>query len=135
MAREILIKAKGINTGEWRFGNPVYSKGGIKLYDKEVPLPRSIDEETVCQFIGLHDREKNRIFENDILQTGDGSDNYPHKNWHVYFNKVIGQYRLKNIDGPGEMNPFPLNEQGVVIGNMYDKKNEGIYKKNAGTRC
>ena len=133
MAREILIKAKNVH-GEWLIGNPAYeSNGELNLIvNKEY---RTIVEETVCQFIGLQDKENNRIFENDILQTGDGTDVYPYKNWHVYFSKVIGQYRLKNIDGPGEMNPFPLNQKSVVIGNMYDKKNEGIYKKNAGTRC
>ena len=67
MAREILFKAKRTDNGEWVHGN--YINGGfiIKMNHTECI---DIDNNTLCQYTGLTDKNGKRIWENDILKCG-----------------------------------------------------------------
>jgi len=122
--RQIIVKAKN-ESGSWKFGQPQYNWNGeyndMTAIVDEVGLATNINKETICQFTGLQDMENNRIFDNDILRTGDGSDEDPYKSWQVVWSKVIGQYRLKNINGPGELPIFPSNQRGVIINNAHNE--------------
>lgn len=75
--REILFRAKKIDTGEWIEGqyafiqNPFTDSGepikhiicnGTNIFCNE------INPETLCQFIGMIDKNGKRIWENDIIK-------------------------------------------------------------------
>jgi len=122
--RDILVKAKNIDSPkEWIVGVPQYNwvgKEGLELQEIKNTLGNAynIEKETVCQFTGLKDSKKNDIFENDIIEiTYEGESA---TKWVVYFNKIMGVYRLKMFSGHGERMIFPLNERAVVVGNIKD---------------
>lgn len=70
--REILFKAKRTDNGEWVEGYVVRKHGLYFIYD--IVNSEScrqniyeIDPETLCEFTGRCDKNKKRIWENDIL--------------------------------------------------------------------
>jgi uncharacterized phage protein (TIGR01671 family) len=121
--KDILIKAKNLDgPKEWIVGVPQYNWDGEKGFQLEEIKndigAYFIQTETLCQFTGLKDSKENKIFENDIIEiTYEGESA---TKWVVYFNKVMGVYRIKMFSGHGERMIFPLNERAVVIGNIKD---------------
>tara|TARA_Y100000004_G_C8944422_1_gene425652 strand:- start:748 stop:1122 length:375 start_codon:yes stop_codon:yes gene_type:complete len=121
--RDILIKAKNLDgPKEWIVGVPQYNWNGKKGFQLEEIKNEignyNVETETICQFTGLEDSKENKIFENDIIEiVYEGED--PQK-WVVYFNKIMGVYRIKMFSGHGERMIFPLNEKAVVVGNIKD---------------
>lgn len=71
--REILFKAKRIDNGEWVVGqyvNTCYPGNDKETGHFIVVYPNEYHEiytSTICQFTGLCDRYRNKIWENDIL--------------------------------------------------------------------
>ena len=86
--REILFKAKSIQTGEWIEGIPIKTHLGLFISFEENPHYCSqygymeiddiliVDEKTLCQFTGLCDKNGKKIWENDILMAR-SDDSYP----------------------------------------------------------
>ena len=78
--REILFKAKSIQTGEWIEGIPIKTHLGLFISFEENPHYCSqygymeiddilmVDEKTLCKFTGLYDKNGNKIWENDIIK-------------------------------------------------------------------
>jgi len=68
--REILFKAKRIDNGEWVYGNyafyDCYTKQQHYIFQNK-PLEYAIDVNTLCQYIGLTDKNGIKIFENDVV--------------------------------------------------------------------
>ena len=78
MMREILFKAKRKDNGEWVEGLPGYDINGniteLEVYKKFGDCRiYEIDPDTLCQFVGLTDKNGRKIWENDIL-IGHGND-------------------------------------------------------------
>ena len=74
--REILFRGKRTDNGEWEYGdlwcNP-YGKRVVcivsPINDQGTTGGNEVDPETVGQFIGLYDKNSNKIFEGDIIRT------------------------------------------------------------------
>lgn len=67
--RPIKFRGERVDTGEWVYGDLNHGKGisTTGLYDRITIAGYQVDGETVGQFTGLYDCEKEEIYENDIL--------------------------------------------------------------------
>lgn len=146
MNREILFKAKRIDNGEWVEGYYVKTTIGNDGAPSDVifvPFKVSrnekwgwvkVDPDTLCQYIGVTDKNGKKIWENDILRgcqypyLSDGNCNYYaeviwFENCHAF-----GIYTFKNpksnvrgiSEGNTELMEDWISEDWEVIGNIFD---------------
>ena len=123
--REHLYKAKRTDNGEWVEGSFVahcYIVGYFDTteIDKEQDLMLSqcvcheIDPETVCQYIGIEDENKVKVFEGDEDNLG----------YVVTYNSILcGYQRVKNLGTCylAESMDAYLSGKVSVFGNIHDK--------------
>lgn len=71
MSREILFKGQRKSDRAWIYGNLLRTDDGIFIIQNHVPYhlleKYEVLEETVCEYTGLTDINKNKIWENDIV--------------------------------------------------------------------
>lgn len=73
MSREILFKAKRIDNGEWVEGDLERTKYDDVIWIVDVRGEKCYrcDSDTICQYIGLTDKNDKKIWENDIVELPD----------------------------------------------------------------
>ena len=145
MAREILFKAKRECNGEWVEGSPVfYESGEVAIFNEkftrygheatQIWKRTLVDKDTLCQYTGLTDKNRRKIFENDVLDSDEVNSLVRFDEENARF--VLDDYGTKgcimeygwdeNAGGYGfiETNGFDdfmdITEAVEVIGNIFD---------------
>ena len=128
MNREIIFRAKHIHTitgnehlnGTWVHG---YLSDKNYIYDKSLEGEFLVDENTICQYTGLNDKNGKKIFEGDIVRYGEISGEVKfalhESNWQIgkynqgFFVTFPKEYLLRNELGY-------WRNKIVVAGNVFD---------------
>jgi uncharacterized phage protein (TIGR01671 family) len=123
--REILFRAKTDN--KWVYGVPVYLRKEAYIV-RDFCLGGSytddwVEAETIGQYIGICDKNGNKIFEHDIVKV---TEKYSQQDESPFI--MIGEivyedcmFGLKTKDGKF-YTPIWENEELEVIGNSFDNK-------------
>ena len=136
--REILFRAKRVDNGEWVEGHLFddgFSKPKHYFVGRIVVEPYigtadddwnitgidfcEIDPETLCQFIGICDKNGNRIWENDIVKH-EISDTIGTVKW--YEEDYVGWF-VDDVQIDEQQFTVEMWSECEVIGNVFDDKN------------
>ena len=119
MNREILFRAKHIHAtdsnehlnGTWVHG---YLSDENYIYDKSLEGEFLVDENTICQYTGLTDKNEKKIFEDDIVQVGwyKGTVKYEDGCFVIKWNNI--KFIRKDLGYWANLDGFQ------TIGNIYD---------------
>lgn len=132
--REILFRAKRKDNDEWVEGYVVNAKWYLDEKEMYVIIPTDVcffphceisewyevDENTLCQYTGIKDRNGNKIFEGDIVK-----DIYTNKGyvmqveWNDYY---CGFKPFCLCDNYGEKLYLERNEDCIIVGNVFDNQ-------------
>lgn len=118
--REILFRGKDADSGLWCYGDLTFSrdrKPYIRFWAHNGYLVREVMPETVGQFTGFVDKNKKRIFEDDILASTYEEENvvrelvlWHNNGWHI---------RWKQTE-PDVIWQQDMDRYSEVVGNLWD---------------
>jgi len=123
--KEILFRAKRKDNGEWVYGFLIRMWGVLHIIDKDNEnIAYEIIHETVGQFIGLVDKNGEKIFENDIIiYTWNTLNRHSEKYKYVItYDKENAKFIANQIYGESQypLSTFKYSKQRIeVIGNIY----------------
>lgn len=131
--REILFKAKRLDTGEWVEGFPFPSIPGEELNRMTVFEQYSggtvvntynIYPSTLCQYIGLKDRKGVKIFEGDIIKhyTDCQINEYSIDTGKIFWHNPTQRYLRTSSIFQSDCRELSASCEYEVIGNIYDKE-------------
>ena len=118
--REILFRGKDADSGLWCYGDLTFSrdrKPYIRFWAHNGYLVREVMPETIGQFTGFVDKNKKRIFEDDILASTYEEENVVHElvlwynnGWHI---------RWKQAE-PDVIWQQDMDRYSEIVGNIWD---------------
>lgn len=138
MENRYLFRAKRKDNGEWVEGYLVYSFTGIPFivteYDHILALVTryEVDPETICQCVGLKDKNGNLIWEGDIIHKPSYTDYDAYANSEAYTGRIQyedGGWSVEITRPNGSICVSPIIEMIAyskdiehveVLGNIFD---------------
>lgn len=112
--REVLFKAKSITDDEWFFGDLVrINDGGI--ITSYIYYRGRVKEETVCQYIGVEDKNGTKVFVNDFIKFAEDI-------YKVCFSPYEGIRLVQEEEFHTVRIPIQESYNMEIVGNIFDNK-------------
>lgn len=121
------FRGKSKETGEWVYGSLVKERSGKRvIYQYEPPIFTEVKPETIGQCIGAADKNKNYIFEGDIVKTGDYGNEDPYEKAVVVFDQFGFMLESRSMKGCAVYFDCYTTWKMEIIGNEFDGEKENV---------